>query len=425
MKPGEFDDLVRQKFDQADFEYKPGNWEKLAEELDGQKKKNRGLLFWWMPLVGVAASVVMAFGVSVALRHGAYLNAPAANQVQFASVQHNHKAIAANRIPVTQAGDITAQDVKAADPSVLPAEHNNDNHNDLTIAHAGNSAAAQAASAGEEKTTGRTSAIPGTFNTAGDNNIAFKNNDNNNTLAKKKKAVIVNNGYYTFKDEDIVVKKAPKLAIILSGGVNYSSQSNGYMVGATARRMVNDKVYVEGDVAFIGTNNSHKVEYMDYTNNSSGGTIAGNSNSSAGGFSAKGVSGKSTDGAAKTTNGGGAGGPVGVLKTTDQSYNLYYAQVTPSIGYKVMSRLSVGVGPDFQQMLVDNRPAESTTDRGNIKVAPMFDIGFMGKTEVAVTKNMKAAVYYREGINNVITPTNKYIDRSYLQFQIKYNILNR
>ena len=141
------------------------------------------------------------------------------------------------------------------------------------------------------------------------------------------------------------------------------------------------------------------------------------------GYAAKGTAtaGKNTDlsGKGTTTD------PVGVLKTATQSYSLYYAQVTPSIGYKLAKRVSVGVGPDFQQMLVDNRPEINTAERGNIKVAPVFDMGFMGKTEVAVTKNIKAAVYYREGINNVITPTNKYIDRNYLQFQIKCAILNR
>ena len=117
--------------------------------------------------------------------------------------------------------------------------------------------------------------------------------------------------------------------------------------------------------------------------------------------------------------------PESHIRTVEKAYNLYYAQITPSIGYKLMKRMSVGIGPDFQQMLGDNRPAISPTETGNIRQAPLFDIGFMGKTEFAISSNIKAAVYYREGINNIITPMNKFIDRNYIQLQIKCAILNR
>lgn len=83
------------------------------------------------------------------------------------------------------------------------------------------------------------------------------------------------------------------------------------------------------------------------------------------------------------------------------------------------------MGPDFQKMLVDNRPATSTVDRGNLQVAPTFDVGFIGKTEYALTQRVKAAVSYRKGINSVITTSNKYIDRDYLQFQMRCTIFNK
>lgn len=410
MKPGEFDDLVRQKFDQADFEYNPRNWEKLTEELDGQKKRRGGLLFWWMPVVGVAASVAMAFGLSTVIRDGSRLNGYTA-QPQVAAAT-KHKANAAGKANVTPSAIISAQDDNAA---VLPEE--NTTTAAPAVAEKNTIVAAAAKPAKAENHTESTTVavnIPGTFKSA---TTEFEENTKEN-IAKKKKTAVVSNGYYTFR-EPAEPKKDPKVAIILSGGVNYSNNSNGYMVGATARRMINDKVYVESDIAFIGTNNSRRVEYMDYTATNAGGSAA----AMPAGYAAKGTltASKNTDQVQKGTS----TDPVGVLKTANQSYNLYYAQITPSIGYKLAKRISVGLGPDFQQMLVDNRPEINTADRGNIKVAPIFDMGFMGKTEIAVTKNVKAAVYYREGINNVITPTNKYIDRNYLQFQIKCAILNR
>jgi hypothetical protein len=60
-----------------------------------------------------------------------------------------------------------------------------------------------------------------------------------------------------------------------------------------------------------------------------------------------------------------------------------------------------------------------------VEVMPLFDVGVVGKTEYALTKHVKAAVAYRKGINNVLTPMDKYIDRDYLQVQVRYSIFNR
>ena len=404
MKPGEFDDLVRQKFDQNDFEFNPRNWEKLTEELDGQKKR-RGLLFWWMPLMGVAATVAMAFGVSTVIRHESGVRQSSAAPAELAST-HKHKVghaqVARIAAPATV---IPAQETTA--PAI--AENNTTRPQIAAVVKNDNKTNAADVSINPNST------MNGNSQSVADKFAANTEELKNEALKKKKKA-IVNPGYFTFR-EDEAVKKNPKVAIILGGGVNYSNQSNGYMIGATARRMINDKVYVESDIAFIGTNNTQKTQYLDKTGVSGTTTAAAAGGSMLG---AKSSAGKNTDEAKATVT-----GSQGVIRTQDQAYNLYYAQITPSIGYKVGKKLTVGVGPDFQQMLVDNRPEASQVDRGNIKVAPMFDMGFMGKTEYAISKGVKAAVYYREGINNVITPTNKYIDRNYLQFQIRCTILNR
>ncbi len=407
MKPGEFDDLVRQKFDQNDFEYNPRNWDKLTEELDGQKKK-RGLLFWWMPLLGVAATVAMAFGVSTVLlkSSGAGDNHLPA---QYAANDTKAKSTVITSSDITTDNVIPAQETIAQNVVI-------DNTTPTTIVNniktEDKKATTNAVKIYVDNITGTNTAMTSTTTKIME---TFSEND---IQKKKKKPIVVTKALYTFKEEE-TKKKETKVAIILSGGVNYSNQSSGYTVGATARRMINDKVYVESDIAFIGTNNTQKVQYLDKTGTSAAAYTLGNGTNVV--FGAKNSAGKNTDQASKVTDGSNAG----VIKTADQSYNLYYAQITPSIGCKIMKRLSVGAGPDFQQMLVDNRPEASTVDRGNIKTAPVFDIGFMGKTEYAIAKNIKAAVYYREGINNVITPTNKYIDRNYLQFQIKCTILNR
>lgn len=405
MKPREFDDLVRQKFDQDDFAYNPANWDKLAEQLDGRGKK-RNIFMWWMPLVGMAASVAFAIGVPKVLQEGSHSyksmyamlsgsNTPADNvdraQISepavVAAVQHNDRRAAHTQAPE----DISSWFNIRLDNVVTTPKH----------------------------TKARKAQVdPNVLLMAASTPVSaerYMDLENNNApeAANKKKKVVSKAGYYTFNEKE-AERKPVKTAIMLSGGVNYGGTSSGYLVGASARHMVNDKVYVEGDVAFVGTSNSQQTQYLE--------TVPQQAHAMTRNSTARGVNAKNTTTDAKATS---TVVNQTYVKTENESYNLYYAQITPSLGYKLMKRMSVGVGPDFQQMLVDNRPAPSDVERGTLKEVPMFDIGFMGKTEYAVTRNIKAAVYYREGINNVITPTGKYIDRNYVQFQVKCAIFNK
>src|ERR1700761_2512926 len=69
MKPKEFDELIKQRFDQGDFAYEARNWDQLAGQLDGRAKKRSIMMWWWAPLVGMAASVALAMGVTALIRH--------------------------------------------------------------------------------------------------------------------------------------------------------------------------------------------------------------------------------------------------------------------------------------------------------------------------------------------------------------------
>ena len=393
MKPREFDELVKQKFDEGGFEYKAQNWDMLAEELDGRAKK-RGLLAWLMPLVSMAASVALAMGVPSVLRESSgQLNK---GHVKYAQVLHNAPAVPAPKVgtPAT----IVAGTIHTINKSRL-----------INIEKTHKAAASL-------KETENTVAQEVVVNTTLRSNIIETFASKNEGTQKKKKLTISTKGYYTFLQED-APKKVPKISIILSGGMNFGNQTSGYIVSATARRMINDKVYVEGDIAFIGSSNTQNILYAEKNTAATPESI--NNTTGLGAKNTK-TSKYSSDKTVTTPE-----VPQETIKSGTKAYNLYYAQVTPSIGIKLMKRMSIGAGPDFQQVLVDNRPERSTVDRGNIKENPMFDIGFMGKTEYALTNNIKAAVYYREGINNVITPTNKYIDRNYIQFQIKCTIFNK
>ncbi len=385
MKPSEFDELVRQKFEQNDFEYNPQNWNLLSKKLEGNAKNRRINLMWWMPLIGVAASVTMAMGITTIIKNAA----PESSEI---------------KVEVTKSQTLQTENKKKTEIPKILVDSAIENTTNIGITYKkvntvitktdSNSIGISMAAFTNNYSFTTKKGQKKSFNTI---DLLAKNEDGN---LKKKIKEQPENKNYTFKQEETTYK-CPKASIIISGGYNYGNLNNGYMIGATARRMINDKVYVESDIAFTSSNNTQRNEYIVYTH------------------------GNAARGSSRIAYASDIVNVNGITKISEQSYNLNYAQVTPSLGYKLMKRMNIGVGPDFQQMLVDNRPEPSKTYKGNIEVAPIFDIGFMAKSEYALSKKIKAAIYYREGINNIITPTNKYIDRNYVQCQIKWAVFNK
>ena len=393
MKPKEFDELIRQKFDQSDFAYDARNWDRLEEQMDGRAKKRSMMMWWLMPIAGVAASVALALGVTTLLRQpGTGTAVPGEAYVQplhsepQASIQNN--IIADNSVAANE----TTTNSRPSRGTNKSARRHTDKQQDEKDGFAIRLENALWNSSNTGKKGVNLLKAP----------VALQQKDK-----KKEQPVAVLEGVNTFKEQEEPVKPAPKLSIILSTGINHGAQNSGYMAGATIRKMVNDKVYIESDVAFATSTNTHSALVQVSS-----------------GAAAKPAAGKFTAAESNRTT---AVKPVGpTYKEENQSYDLNYVQVSPSLGVKLAKRMSIGVGPDFQQMLADNRPAVNTDiERGNVAVDPTFDIGFIGKTEYSVTKKVKAAISYRKGINNVLTPMDKYIDRDYLQFQLKCIIFNK
>jgi hypothetical protein len=395
MKPKEFDELIRQKFDQNDFPYESRNWDKLADQLDGRTKKRSMMIWWMMPLASIAASVAMAVGVTFFF-------------------QQSQKGLSPANTAFTQHNNIKN-----------PLSVQNESGNALVASTQQYPSVTAFGRAGLHETKNNSPIFTGKKSTEEKFAISFENAVGfsaptharsfvfNGQLipGKDKKIVEPNEGYNTFKPEEEEYKKPTKNSITIAGGVNHGNENSGYMLGANIRHMINDKLFVESDVAFANSSNSQTTEVLaPATAGSSGARHAASA-------------GRNT--ATESSRPLNTESPVENVENENQSYTLYYAQVTPGLGYKVMNNMSLGVGPDFQQMLGDNRPAPSTVDRNNIAVAPIFDVGFVGKTEYALTKKVKAGVSYRKGINNLLTPMDKYIDRDYLQFQLKCTVFNK
>jgi hypothetical protein len=411
MKPREFDELVRQKFDQNDFAYSPKNWDQLAEQLDGRAKKRSMIMWLWMPALGMAASVALAIGVSTMIRYSVSGDEGMGNSYAHSNTLHPKTmrqiaAIVAD-VPVIPEEHSTRIE-KSSRPALTPKADND--------VAAGNSVGIKLKNV---------LAYHSQANVPAETvNLALVPNSPQpkiNNVAKPKPVDPVAAGYNTFKKEAVAIAKKPaKFSIILSGAVNQGNQISGYAAGATVRRMINEKVYVEGDVAFSSSDLFQRNTYISNASGSGagGGAVAGTA-AKPGNVAAKVSKVESSDNSTfKST-------PDGPLQIDDKQYNLRYLQLTPSVGYKILKRMSIAAGPDFQQVLAGTRPDISDDYRGNKQQAALFDVGFIGKTEYALTKRVKAAVAYRKGINSIISPNNIYIDHDYLQFQVKCTVFNK
>jgi len=415
MKPNEFDDLIRRKIDQGDFEYNAANWERLDNRMD--RKDTRRKILMWLPLApiayisSVAASLAMIITIPV-LMHNTNNNkmpqlSAAAEHITNATIHLQSPII--EPLATTNNILITKTIVRKEEQVQIQVCVTQPEVKDVAAANAANKMV-----------------VVNTWNSNVDRQKLPDNNMRTNSLP-----------YYLYdtppKD---FIDKTSKTLISIAGGFHYGTM-NGFSIGATGKRMISDRVYVEGDIAFVDNSGLGNVG----SNNA--GSPVGNSKATVGTYSG------GTPSAITSSTNTGSGGvlatarivsesvptttpdqPVISLDTKKSKYDLYYAQVTPSIGYNIYPNLSVGVGADVQQFLQSDKPLNSSSGTANEiittdKQIPGLDLGLVGKTEVALSKTLRAGVYYRQDMSNILTSGNKYIDRSYMQVNLKFNIFRK
>jgi hypothetical protein len=368
MKPKEFDELIRSKFDEGEFAYSPAQWGKLEERMDGKPGKRRGVI--WLSLTAfatvgsVAASLAMVFSVAAFLYQ---------KETPVAMVQKPHADMTNVPAKPVQA---YAYDVPAATPVAT-----------------------------EEKVAAvtNTKTIMPTVVVAAATPVPQATLQE--TVKKVTEQETTNKPYYTFNTYEVPEKADVnrKVVISVAGGFNYGSSISGYSIGATGKKMLGDRLYIEGDVAIVNSNASQKNEYSVPV-------------------PARNVSTRTTSATGGTGDVIPASSTGTVIQQTNN--NAYYAQLTPTVGYRVYKSLSIGVGADMQKLLQDNKSADGTRTDGVKDIAP-YDFGFVAKTECALSKKVKAGIYYRQGVSNALMPGNNYLDRNYVQVQFKYTILNK
>jgi hypothetical protein len=83
--------------------------------------------------------------------------------------------------------------------------------------------------------------------------------------------------------------------------------------------------------------------------------------------------------------------------------------------------MKLGMGADVQRMLQDKYKYVQDAD-GDIFDIPGIDLGFVGRAEYSLSERISTSVSYREGFIDKLNTGKNYLDRDYLQVQLKYTI---
>lgn len=359
MSESEFDRLIAKKASQASYEYDANDWGDLSGRLAAARKKKRVALFAYTAS-GVAASVAI-FIIGIA----PMLSKKGAPATQYASQPQVHQVLLAPSTPSVNnnAGIQTAgqQHTIAYKPSPVKKQSPTASH--VTIPDTSdvvyNNSAANVPTPPVEKPTDVQAPEQKT--------------------QQQEYGTLMPLSYYE-------KEKKPDnrgVGISVAGGVNYGTINTGYAVGAAAERKINNKLGIEVTVAYIGNN-----------------------------ASAPGASGL---GPFSPPNGNSQAKPATVVDLP-----LNYLQCAPMADYNLSNKVTLAAGADLQRLLQDHSATVLYND--DIKTAPLIDLGILLRTEYKISNHLKAGLSYRVGANNVFSTGNNYLDRNYMQVQLKYKL---
>jgi len=393
MSINEFDKLIVDRFDEQELEFNPAQWAKLSQQLPAEKKT---IAFaGWKKITGIAAALILGFTV-FAWIHNQRTEVPSiatkTPEHSRPDIDRQEEPAIAAKAPVTEA--IATQPPATENNILLPSARPSSARNGgITVTDLGKERVI-AQQAQLQPAPGAT--VDG--NATEDIRTATPGSAPLNFAAGPKVLEKEKEQYYP----DVDLAHQPKqngsrTSISVAGGLNYGSMNTGYAAGITAKQKLGSRTYVEGDLAFV----SNRADQASMTNSQF--EIVSN------GFDI------------------GSAGVMDVPKPSVNSFN--YVQFAPSFGYQVLSKLSLSVGADIQRLLGhDGREVKVAYIDDQPKMVPEMDLGFTGKTEVAITPKLRAGLLYREGVNNLVRgkpAAGEYLDRRYLQVQVKLTVFDK
>lgn len=361
MSKNDFDRLVAEKITEATFAYDPDDFKNMSAQLASARKKKRALLFFYT-LSGVAASLAVCI-LAVHFWSSKQEINTVANTKNTNTIKQIMPAPLNPSLPVTSSKLTTLSSAT----SIVPAQPRS------RVLKPATSIVLNKDELITKQQTQQTV----------ENNVSDS--------AKQTQSITDNQPRekygYKVPEESAESEKVEHvhrtISIGVAGGVNYGTLNTGYALGATLARKISNKVGIELALGYINNNS-----------NSANAASSANNNSPINNFKPK--------------------------TTIIAPLPLNYLQCTPVADYSLSKKLTVAAGADIERLLQSENTPISYND--NTKIAPLYDLGALFKTDYAVTSRLKGGISYRIGANNLLSAGKNYIDRNYMQVQLKYRL---
>lgn len=386
-----FDKLFKEKFDQNEFTYQPDHWSKLERALPPERRHILPIWFSGKQLAtaGIAAGIALIAGlffyyhaqkVTPPVIHA--LVVPATIQPVASTPHVATPASATGTQP--QSAAVIASGITTAHPTAgyagKPVYKTNAPVTNSPIAspkeHENKTATTIYTAPATVMQEPQTQTQPSATQPVSGQSFA------NAPAGEKEKLTLAS---YDFNDEP---KHQAAASMGVIGGLNYGTQNTGFSVGINGRYRLNDRLFIEGAVAY-NNNQAQNTESM-----------------TRGRFQAR------TTG---TWSGQIQSEPLPVALRT-----LSYLQVMPSVGYHLSDKLSMGLGADVQRLLYNDDYKTVTYTNNDTKLVPTTDFGLAAKAEYGISTRIRAGVLYREGLNTLFSYG--YINRRYVQMQLSWSL---
>jgi hypothetical protein len=393
MSRNDFDELLRKKMNEEELDYNPAHWEQLVQKLPQERGITSLPLPWYRKLgwpAGIAAAVLLAVAAAFFWFDMPQNNAPTPIVQKSAQPQLPNNAPKNNNPepdhtvttpflqPATYAG------TPSGITDRLPSRPNNTSYVTIDKEREEGVKSDQFPSSSmlqpqQQETTLMEDSKTSQIVAAPKDNFSLPKSSTSNP-----------DPY--FNAYTLVQQQAEgRTSLAVGGGVNYGTFKTGVTFGISARQYIGKNVFVDGTVAMnINQGNDNTLHY---TGNVMSDLFSGNNNARS--------------------------RPSGHFY---QATDFYYIQINPTLGYKLGRIFSLSAGPDFQQLLRDGSDKAIMFMDDGVKIIPDMDMGLTGKAEFSITPNIQSGIIYREGLNNFIRNNDNYLNRRYIQVQMRFTV---
>lgn len=382
MLANDFDDLLRQRFEEEVPEYNPAAWAQLSAKLPGKKPAKRRMIALWPVSIGIAASITAA----------ACMMFPVQQTLTFTKDAGHSTALAAPS---------PAKAVSMAAPSIIlpiPAA-------DSLVADA-----ALPVPAAPQPPVMTSTPVPQARHTSDTAVVVARANANPQQPSTHSTTAVNYTGRIDYTQDDPAPVTQQRIVISLAGGMQYGSLNAGYAAAISVRHNVGRHWYVDAEMGYAAYNAAGAQQQLPVP--------GANPATASKGATAARSTGTGGDGSSSLGIGNSPENPAAPIPQYQSRNKIQYIQAAPGVGYRVNEHFTIGAAVDVQRALMSNNGNDAPVEDADGHVIPVLDLGAAGKAQWTIAKGVKAGLMYRHGLNTVMQGNHNYLDRHYMQVQV-------